>query len=66
MKERQELNWIKISDEVPEDGQKVLMKCDDEYHVAIYDKQERGFRLGGNALLSHVDCDIFWVAITPP
>jgi len=61
------LKWHSTSARLPENEMLVLMKCDDGYHVARYDKANGEFKLRGGALLKPADCEkIYWIAITPP
>jgi hypothetical protein len=60
------LKWISSTTAMPSHDQLVLLKCDDGYHVATFNCHEEGFKLGGGAFLTSKDCNIHWVAITPP
>ena len=58
--------WQPADKAVPADGQEVLLKCDDGFHVAVYKKERKGFLLKGNAVLTTENCDLHWTPIVFP
>ena len=60
------LKWTSTSTALPLHMQEVFIKCNDGYHVAMYDADKAGFKLKGGAFLTDNDCEIHWIAITPP
>ena len=58
--------WFSIKESTPKNNQEVLIKCDDGFHVAIYDEDKSAFRLRGNALLSEQECELHWMPIIFP
>ncbi len=58
--------WNTINESVPQNGQEVLIKCDDGFYVAKYDSDNKGFRLRGHALLTDQHCVLHWMLIEFP
>jgi hypothetical protein len=58
--------WQAADKALPADGQEVLIKCDDGFHVAVYKKDRQGFVLKGNAVLTRESCDLHWIPIVFP
>ena len=60
------IKWVSTQTNNPAHDQLVLLNCDDGYHIATYNSVKNGFLLKGGAFLTNSDCDLHWVAITPP
>jgi len=58
--------WFSIEEATPDNGQEVLIKCDEGFHVAKYDKERPGFLLRGNAMLTEQECMLHWMEIVFP
>lgn len=57
------MKWIDSKHIVPNDGQEVLIRVRDQFHLAIFEKREDCFRLRDESTMKVCDHDIFWAEI---
>jgi hypothetical protein len=58
--------WYHAGEILPGHDQQVLLKCDDGYHVAVYNELKKGFLLRGGAFLTQENCEMHWMPIVFP
>ena len=57
--------WKKASEEQPSDREEVLIRDKGNYHLAVYDKNERVFILR-NGTFCQVHPNLFWTKLIAP
>jgi hypothetical protein len=65
-KKRIVIQWYSTSDRLPENQQEVLIYCQGQYNLAVFDKIAGGFILKGGAFFNLNEWAITWTRIGGP
>jgi hypothetical protein len=60
------MKWLKASEQLPAAEKEVLIRFDDQYFLAVLEKNKQAFRLRNGNSVSVANSEVMWTELIAP